>query len=303
MSYAPPVISGGGATAGAGPAGSEFVAPAAAFAGQGFLAPGPAWGGSDPGVAPVPTQATIQLPPQPEAAAASPPPPAPQGGEAPPPPPRGGAGTSPVLRRKCLLVACNYQGTSAALKGCGNDQQCMRHCLKTRFGYRDEEILALFDAQPDPRLWPTRANILAAMRWLVADARAGDSLFFHYSGHGAQTQDWSGDEADGYNEVSGREEFPLKFSTLLAPHRERERERGLVAAVVVVVVVCSLSFSAAFRRRHRRTAAAGRPSRRPRRTRARTGLSFTSKLRSKKPAKNKNTNRRSAPATSAAAAA
>ena len=47
MSYAPPVISGGGATAGAGPAGSEFVAPAAAFAGQGFLAPGPAWGGSD----------------------------------------------------------------------------------------------------------------------------------------------------------------------------------------------------------------------------------------------------------------
>jgi len=207
MAYAPPVISGGGATAGAGPAGSEFVAPAAAFAGQGFLAPGPAWGGeSDPGAAaPVPTQATIQLPPPPPAnSAAPPPPPAPQAGAgaaAEAPPAASSSGTSPVLRRKCLLVACNYQGTSAALKGCGNDQQCMRHCLKTRFGFRDEEILALFDGQPDPRLWPTRANILAAMRWLVADARAGDSLFFHYSGHGAQTQDWSGDEADGYNET------------------------------------------------------------------------------------------------------
>ena len=205
MSYAPPVISGGGATAGAGPPGSEFVAPAAAFSGQGFLAPGPAWGGADPGAqAPVPTQATIMLPPQPQAAAAPTPEAAPQGGggapPAPPPPPQGG-GISPVLRRKCLLVACNYTGTQAALKGCGNDQQCMRHCLTTRFGFRNEEILALFDGQRDPRLWPTRANILAAMRWLVADARAGDSLFFHYSGHGAQTQDWSGDEYDGYNET------------------------------------------------------------------------------------------------------
>jgi hypothetical protein len=27
------------------------------------------------------------------------------------------------------------------------------------------------------------------MRWLVADARAGDSLFLHYSGHGGQTPD------------------------------------------------------------------------------------------------------------------
>jgi len=209
MSYAPPVISGGGATAGAGPAGSEFVAPAATFAGQGFLSPGPAWGGDQGALAPVATQATIQLPPQPQAAAA-PPPPAPQG-DAPPPPPAA-PGTSPVLRRKCLLVACNYQGTSAALKGCGNDQQCMRHCLTTRFGFRDGEILALFDGQPDPRLWPTRANVLAAMRWLVADARAGDSLFFHYSGHGAQTQDWSGDEADGYNEVRGAFLFaPLRL--------------------------------------------------------------------------------------------
>lgn len=123
MSYAPPVISSGGATAGAGPAGSEFVAPAAAFTGEGFLAPGPAWGGSGPDApAPVPTQANIELPPQPQAPAAPTPPAAPQGDAPPPPSPQQQQGISPVLRRKCLLVACNYRGTSAELKGCGNDQ-------------------------------------------------------------------------------------------------------------------------------------------------------------------------------------
>jgi len=29
---------------------------------------------------------------------------------------------------------------------------------------------------------PTRANIEAAMKWLVSDVRSGDALFIHYSG-------------------------------------------------------------------------------------------------------------------------
>ena len=32
--------------------------------------------------------------------------------------------------------------------------------------------------------YPTRDNILQAMRWLVAGSRAGDRLFLSYSGHG-----------------------------------------------------------------------------------------------------------------------
>ena len=47
--------------------------------------------------------------------------------------------------------------------------------------------------------WPTRKNILFAMRWLVSDLQPGDSLFFHYSGHGGRTRDVSGDEADGFD--------------------------------------------------------------------------------------------------------
>jgi len=67
--------------------------------------------------------------------------------------------------------------------------------------------VVLTDDQRDPRSIPTKANILKAMQWLVTDARPNDSLFFHYSGHGGQTKDLDGDEADGYDEVI----YPVDF--------------------------------------------------------------------------------------------
>lgn len=39
------------------------------------------------------------------------------------------------------------------------------------------------------------------MRWLIGGTQAGDSLFFHYSGHGSQVIDTSGDEEDGLDET------------------------------------------------------------------------------------------------------
>jgi len=39
------------------------------------------------------------------------------------------------------------------------------------------------------------------MQWLVSDVKPGDSLFFHYSGHGSQVIDTSGDEEDGLDET------------------------------------------------------------------------------------------------------
>lgn len=39
------------------------------------------------------------------------------------------------------------------------------------------------------------------MRWLVEGCNAGDSLVFHFSGHGVQKLDMNGDEVDGYNEA------------------------------------------------------------------------------------------------------
>jgi len=48
---------------------------------------------------------------------------------------------------------------------------------------------------------PTKARILHELRALVAGARRGDCLFFHYSGHGGQQRDTGGDEEDGYDET------------------------------------------------------------------------------------------------------
>jgi hypothetical protein len=48
---------------------------------------------------------------------------------------------------------------------------------------------------------PTYNNIIEGMKWLVQGAKSGDSLFFHYSGHGGTARDSDGDEVDGFDET------------------------------------------------------------------------------------------------------
>ncbi|PBK64449.1 hypothetical protein ARMSODRAFT_961961 [Armillaria solidipes] len=104
-------------------------------------------------------------------------------------------------KKKALCIGINYLGQDGELNGCINDAHNIRNFLCTRFGYREEDIVMLTDDSQHHRQIPTRENILYAMRWLVKDAQPDDSLFFHYSGHGGQTEDKDGDEIDGYDEV------------------------------------------------------------------------------------------------------
>ncbi|KAJ8540185.1 hypothetical protein K7X08_026574 [Anisodus acutangulus] len=48
-----------------------------------------------------------------------------------------------------------------------------------------------------------------AMHWLMQGVQAGDSLVFHYSGHGLQQRNYTEDEVDGYDETL----CPLDFKT------------------------------------------------------------------------------------------
>lgn len=48
---------------------------------------------------------------------------------------------------------------------------------------------------------PTRYNILMAMRWLLENTKSGDSLVFHFSGHGTQEISMDGNEIDGLDEA------------------------------------------------------------------------------------------------------
>jgi hypothetical protein len=99
-------------------------------------------------------------------------------------------------------------------------------CSTGQFGYQPGDVVCLTDDSSDPRLVPTRQNMIQAMQWLVQGAQPNDALFFHCpffsgprfqfyvyllfsidSGHGGQTADLDGDETDGFDE--GMEFFEL----------------------------------------------------------------------------------------------
>ncbi|KAF8969377.1 caspase domain-containing protein [Flammula alnicola] len=84
--------------------------------------------------------------------------------------------------KKKALYWNQLLGQTGELAGCINDANNIQNFLITQYGYKREDILQ-------------------AMQWLVRGAQPNDSLFFHYSGHGGQTKDLDGDEADGYDEV------------------------------------------------------------------------------------------------------
>jgi len=96
--------------------------------------------------------------------------------------------------KRALLVGINYVGTSNALYGCINDVNNVAAYLQTSRGYPAASCTVLSDATARK---PTRANILAAFKELLQGARAGDELWFHYSGHGSLQRDNNGDEESG----------------------------------------------------------------------------------------------------------
>jgi len=110
-------------------------------------------------------------------------------------------------KRKALLIGVNYFGTSNELKGCINDVRNMSQFMNTRYRFAWDDMVILTDDQANPMAHPTRANIIRAMNWLVQGAQPNDNLFFHFSGHGGQTEDLDGDEEDGYDETI----YPVDF--------------------------------------------------------------------------------------------
>jgi hypothetical protein len=119
------------------------------------------------------------------------------GGAVAAPPSRG----APKLtgRKRAVLVGINYFGTQAQLRGCINDVRNMQSLLE-QMGWPRNCMRTLTDDQRGSSM-PTRANIEAAMHWLVDGVQPGDVLFFHFSGHGAQQEDPHGYEEDGMNET------------------------------------------------------------------------------------------------------
>jgi hypothetical protein len=92
------------------------------------------------------------------------------------------------MKKRALLVGINdYMGIND-LRGCINDVTNVRSILKTHFGFTNNDIRVLTDSRA------TKKNILLRLNQMVDTAKPGDSLIFHFSGHGSQIRDRDNDE-------------------------------------------------------------------------------------------------------------
>ena len=97
-------------------------------------------------------------------------------------------------RKLALLVGANgYAGSP--LFGCITDTELQYQLLVNRFGFNPKDILIVSD---NAVIKPTRQGILQAFEeHLIKQAKAGDVVVFHYSGHGSRVKD--PDTTDGLN--------------------------------------------------------------------------------------------------------
>jgi len=94
--------------------------------------------------------------------------------------------------KRALLVGINYRNTDSELYGCINDVNNLQKFLQSQLGYTNFIILT-----DDTPVKPTKANILNAINSLVRNLRAGDEVWFQFSGHGNLEYDRSRDEENG----------------------------------------------------------------------------------------------------------
>ncbi|MBL8518565.1 MAG: caspase family protein [Betaproteobacteria bacterium] len=83
------------------------------------------------------------------------------------------------MAKKAVLVGINDYKEIGDLRGCVNDVKNMRDVLIQRFGFKTGDITLLIDKQA------TRVAIEKAIKALIAGGKKGDTLYFHFSGHGS----------------------------------------------------------------------------------------------------------------------
>jgi hypothetical protein len=98
-------------------------------------------------------------------------------------------------RKLALLVGINqYSAPITPLEGCVTDVKLQQELLIHRFGFNPKDILTLTDQKA------TRQGILTAFEeHLINQAKPGDVVVFHFSGHGSKVIDPNRDQPDGFN--------------------------------------------------------------------------------------------------------
>ncbi|MBK7694008.1 MAG: caspase family protein [Saprospiraceae bacterium] len=111
--------------------------------------------------------------------------------------------------KKALLIGVgNYPETGGwASINSANDIKLIKTALESQ-GFKAEHIAEISDSKA------TRQGILAAIKNdLLPKVKAGDMVYFQFSGHGQQRPDKDGDEIDGLDECIVPYDSPKKFQT------------------------------------------------------------------------------------------
>jgi metacaspase-1 len=99
-----------------------------------------------------------------------------------------------------LLVGCNYKDSQYPLRGCIADVQETEVLLRERYGYSNVEVLTDDVSVSNVDHLASKSNVLRFLERLANEAKHGDTVYFHFSGHGGQSVDLTKDERDHKDE-------------------------------------------------------------------------------------------------------
>jgi len=88
------------------------------------------------------------------------------------------------MTKKAVLVGINKYVAfpDNCLNGCVNDILDMRDALINHYEFNNDNIRVVTDERA------TKQNIMDRLHWLISDIHEGDTILFHYSGHGSQVR-------------------------------------------------------------------------------------------------------------------
>ena len=126
---------------------------------------------------------------------------------------------TPVFsQKKMALIAgiSNYKpGSGWRTISSVNDIAIISNMLKKQ-GFEEQNIHIIKEENA------TKAGIVNGLKQLAADARSGDIIYFHFSGHGQQIFDDNGDEEDGYDEALVTWDAPMRYNPNLKEEHLRD---------------------------------------------------------------------------------
>jgi len=112
--------------------------------------------------------------------------------------------------KKALTIGINYNTLpNCRLYGCIDDIENVTNLLVEHYGYAREDVVQLRDDTTNPAFFPTRVNILNHLKSIIEETDKLTEIWIHYSGHGSQIRDRTGEEADGMDEVI----VPIDYNT------------------------------------------------------------------------------------------